>query len=82
MALACRICIAERGLRGSEIGSLPQNETELIEHMESFHHMPVVREAETEEAATKRFLAAHPEVRTCPQCAEAGASWAEGTQRT
>lgn len=47
MALACKICIATKGLRGSEISSLPQNEEELAEHMEAVHHMPVQREGET-----------------------------------
>lgn len=75
MALACKICIAQRGLRGSEIASLPQNEEELIEHMENVHHMPVQRKEETYEQCIARFLEKYPEVRTCPECIAAGAEW-------
>ncbi|MDD5537789.1 MAG: hypothetical protein PHF12_02345 [Candidatus Omnitrophica bacterium] len=75
MALACRICIATKGLKGSEIGFLPQNEEELLEHLERVHHMPVTREGETEQQATVRFLTKHPEARECPECRLAGAPW-------
>lgn len=75
MALACKICIARSGLRGSEIGSLPQTEEELFEHIESVHHMPVRREGETEEEAQARFLEKYPEARDCAECREAGAPW-------
>ena len=61
MSLACKICIATKGLRGSEIDSLPKNEEELMEHMKRVHHMPVIREGETREQATKRFLEKYPE---------------------
>ncbi len=72
MALACKICIAQSGLRGSEISSLPQNEDELMERV---HHLPVIREGETEGQAISRFLAQHPEARHCPECRAAGAPW-------
>jgi hypothetical protein len=49
MPLACKICIANKGLKGSEIGSLPQNEEELMEHLERVHHMPIIREGETKQ---------------------------------
>lgn len=75
MAYACKICIAQKGLRGSEIASLPQTEEELMEHMEAVHHIPVIREGETEEQAVERFLKKHPEAKTCPECIAAGASW-------
>ena len=75
MALACKICIATKGLRGSEIASLPQTEEELEEHLEAVHHMPVIRVGETEEQAEERFLKNHPEAKTCPDCIRAGASW-------
>ena len=75
MALACKICIAQRGLRGSEIGNLPQNEEELFDHMEQVHHMPVQRDGESHEECIKRFLEKYPEARTCPECIAAGAEW-------
>lgn len=75
MALACKICIAQRGLIGSEIDSLPQNEEELVDHMEKVHHMPVIREGETSEQAHQRFLEKYPEARTCPECIAADAEW-------
>lgn len=75
MALACKICIAQRRLRGSEISSLPQNKEELADHLEMVHHIPVIREGETEEEAIKRFLEKYPEAKTCPECIAAGAPW-------
>jgi hypothetical protein len=78
MALACRICIATSGLRGSEVAALPQTEEELYEHMEAVHHMPVTREGESDAGAIARFRAAHPEARNCDECREAGAPWAGG----
>jgi hypothetical protein len=75
MPIACKICIMTRGLRGSQLDSLFQNQEELVEHLESVHHMPVRREGETEEESIQRFLKAHPEARTCPDCIAAGAPW-------
>ena len=75
MPLACKICIAERGLRGSDIDSLPRNEEELFDHLERTHHMPVQREGESHEDTIKRFLEKYPEARTCPECIAAGAEW-------
>ena len=75
MPLACKICIMTKGLRGSEIRSLPQNEEELADHLEAVHHMPVTRSGETDEQAQDRFLAKYPEARTCPECLAAGAPW-------
>ncbi len=77
MALACKICIMNRGLKGSEISSLPQTEEELIEHIERVHHMPVIKEGETEQQARDRFLARYPEARQYPECRAAGAPWAK-----
>ena len=73
MAFACKVCIAEKGLKGSEIPSLPQTEEELIEHIESEHHIPVKREGETEKECKDRFYRKYPEAgdpRTCkcPEC--------------
>jgi hypothetical protein len=69
MALACRICIAERGLRGSEISSLHKTEDELVEHLEQVHHYVVTRDGETDEQALARCNAAYPERATCQECA-------------
>jgi hypothetical protein len=77
VALACKICIATRGLRGSEIDTLPQTEQELIAHIERVHHMPVQRDGETREASIERFLRAYPEAKSCPECRAAGAPWAQ-----
>ena len=78
MGLACKICIAEQGLRGSDVANLPQTEEELFEHIESVHHIPVIREGETKDTATERFLRAHPEAATCADCKEKGAAWIDG----
>ncbi len=75
MAIACKICIAENGLKGSEIDKLPKNEEELFEHMEKVHHMPVIQEGETGEQAEKRFIEKYPEAKICEQCAATGANW-------
>jgi hypothetical protein len=83
MALACKICIATVGLRGSEIASLPQNEEELAQHMESVHHCPVQREGETMEEAKNRFIKTYPNAKDCPDCKAANAPWArEGYEDT
>lgn len=79
MPLACKICIMARGLRGSEIGDLPQNEEELADHMEKIHHMVVSRPGETDEQAQARFLEKHPEARICPECITARAPWAQNS---
>jgi len=81
MAFICKICLATNGLYGSEIGNLPQTEEELYDHMEKVHHIPVIREGETEEQAIKRFLEKYPEARTCPECIAAGAKWTKGGQQ-
>lgn len=75
MAFACKICIATKGLWGSEITSLPQTEEEFIDHMERVHHMPVTRRGETQEKAFKRFIEEYPEAKNCPECIAVGAPW-------
>ncbi len=75
MPIACKICIMTKGLRGSEISSLPNTEEELFEHMESVHHMPVKRKGETHEQCIKRFVGKYPEACTCPECTKAGTEW-------
>jgi hypothetical protein len=76
MALACKICIMEQGLKGSDIAFLPRTEEEFFDHMEKVHHNMVVREGETEEQAQERFLKKHPEALTCKECIANGAPWA------
>lgn len=75
MALACKICIAQKGLRGSEISDLPQTEEELFDHMEKVHHMPVQREGETHLQCIKRFIERYPKAKTCPDCIAVDAEW-------
>jgi hypothetical protein len=41
MAYACKLCIATKGLRGSDIGKLPQNKLELAEHIVKEHGLAV-----------------------------------------
>ncbi len=77
MPIACRICITTKGLKGSDFSSLPTTDEELAEHMESVHHIPVVREGETKEQAQARFLESHPAARHCVECKKAGAPWVE-----
>lgn len=73
MALACKYCIMTKGLKGSEISSLPQNEEELARHIEREHHIPVRRDHETKGQCEERFYrenpdAANPETCKCPAC--------------
>jgi len=75
MPIMCKVCIVQRGIKGSEIKDLFQDEEELMDHMESAHHMPVVKEGETREECIKRFIEKYPEARTCPECIAAGAEW-------
>jgi len=72
---ACLYCVMERGLRGDEIPDLPlAGDTQAIaHHIESVHHIPVVRDGETLEEARARFAkeqpeAADPATCRCPQC--------------
>ena len=51
MAYACKFCIATKGLKGSEIRSLPQTEDELYDHIERVHGICVQRNGETEQQA-------------------------------
>jgi hypothetical protein len=74
MALACKFCIMTRGLKGSDIASLPQTEDELIEHVERDHHIAVVQPGETKAQALVRLWAKYPEASNpatckCPDCA-------------
>jgi hypothetical protein len=73
MPIACKMCIAEKGLKGSEIDQLPKTDEELIDHIESEHHIAVKREGESEEKAHERLIAKYPEANDtktckCPSC--------------
>jgi hypothetical protein len=65
MPIACKLCIAEKGLHGSEIGALPKDEDELAEHLEREHHLVVRREGESQADADQRCLDAGY---MCPSC--------------
>jgi len=41
MPIACKICILTKGLKGSEIASLPQTEEEFYEHLRVVHGITV-----------------------------------------
>jgi len=72
MSKACKYCILTKGLRGSEIASLPQTDEELYQHIEREHHIPVRREGETAEQCMARFKSENPEAGgpncKCPAC--------------
>ena len=74
MALACKYCIMARGLRGSDIGGLPQTEDELVEHIEREHHIPVSRDGETNTETQERFKRENPQAGgpncRCPKCVD------------
>lgn len=75
--VVCKYCIMIDGIKGSELSKWPnrddQNADEwLFRHIESEHHMPVVREGETRAQAEARFNREQPEAGgpncKCPQC--------------
>jgi hypothetical protein len=73
MPLGCKFCIMTRGLRGSDIASLPQTEAELWDHIESEHHVAIQRPGETLDETRARFQAKYPEASDpktckCPDC--------------
>lgn len=73
MPLACKLCIMTKGLKGRDIDLLPKTEDDLIEHIESDHHIPVRRAGETGEQAKERLYAKFPEAKDpatckCPAC--------------
>jgi hypothetical protein len=41
MAIACKLCIAQLGLKAADIPTLPQSEDELITHLKEFHGITV-----------------------------------------
>jgi hypothetical protein len=70
--IGCKICIAKYGIKGSELNSLLKTEEELVQHIESEHHIPVMRDGETEEECNRRFFRENPEAGgencKCPDC--------------
>lgn len=75
LGIACKICIAQKGLSTNQLDSLFKTQDELNEHLEREHHMPVIREDETQEEAIERFRKMYPEVVECPECIMADAPW-------
>ena len=61
MPIACKYCIATKGLKGSDVDKLPKTEEELFQHIERDHHIPVKRENETKEETLARFQRENPE---------------------
>ena len=70
--IACKYCIATRGLKGSEIKNLPKTDEELFDHIEREHHIPVRRENETVAQCEARFAREQPDAGApdckCPKC--------------
>jgi len=70
--IACKYCIMDKGLKGSELESLPQTDEEFSNHIEKEHHIPVRRDNETDEQYLERFQRENPEAGgpncKCPNC--------------
>lgn len=70
----CKYCILERGIKGSELKEKHlETDEDLVNHIESEHHIRVLREGETEEKCEERFYKTYPEARDtktckCPEC--------------
>ena len=72
MPFACKYCIALYGMTAEDVEKLPKNENQLYDHIETVHHIPVMREGETEEVAFERFRKENPAAGgkrcKCPTC--------------
>jgi hypothetical protein len=75
--LVCRYCVAERGLKASELAEWPEEGAVgsaewLVRHIESEHHIPVQRDGETADTCLERFAREQPDAGTdrckCPDC--------------
>jgi len=71
MSIACKYCIATKGLRLDSLWVF-ETEEELYNHIEMEHDIPVARKGETEEETMVRFQdknprAGGPDCR-CPAC--------------
>ena len=72
MSIACKICIMEKGLKGSETNRFFATEEQLFDHLEDEHDLVVRREGETEAEANARVHAKNKRIGTencrCPEC--------------
>lgn len=79
MPIACKYCIATKGLKGSDIDKLPRTDEEFFQHVETEHHIPVRKENETEEECLERFKRENPEAGgpncKCPSCQRKREVW-------
>lgn len=71
MGIACKYCIATKGLR-LDRDRLFETDEELFDHIEMEHDIPVKREGETAEEAIRRLKAKNPRAGgpdcQCPAC--------------
>lgn len=71
MRLACRYCIADKGLRLSSPWIFASEE-ELFNHIEMMHDLVVIRGGETDDEAFSRVKAKNPRIGIddcqCPSC--------------
>jgi len=71
MGIACKYCIATKGLK-LDRDHLFESDEELVDHIEMEHDIPVRREGETEEECMSRFKAKNPRAGgpdcQCPTC--------------
>ena len=72
--VVCKICVAMHGLSGASLEAMPDvgDEDAMAKHIESEHHIPVIREDETTEEGAQRFRRENPDAGTdkckCPFC--------------
>ena len=73
----CQICIAEKGLKGSDLEKGGEkdmdDDEEFFKHIEKEHHIPVRRKGETKKQCMVRFKKDNPESGNpatcrCPSC--------------
>jgi hypothetical protein len=56
VAYACKFCLAQHGLNGTEIFKLPLDRETVAEHIEREHHYPVRRDGESQDEAEHRVF--------------------------
>ena len=71
--IACKYCIATKGLKGSELEKQTfGTQEEFVEHIEMVHDIPVTRKGETEKETMDRFSKKNPRAGgpdcQCPAC--------------
>ena len=70
----CSYCIATKGLKGHDLANWPaiDDHEAQYRHIESEHHIPVIREGETNRETMARFKREQPEAGgpkcKCPSC--------------